>query len=236
MDRCVSSRGSAGTSISKGEHPIGAARPEDSGLAAAGLSSFHDRFHRTFEAARLGVDAELAASAVHAVVLGRLRLSFSPCTSIRPVLFFRTPPLGAGRVDGSGRSSNGRGGCPRGWRAGCFRWWCRAAIPVGMRSSSPCISGRHGRHRDEGLPCLTGLDCSLRLGGPGGPGATEGRARAPSGAGLRSRAQRAAQGRRCAPASAAGAGRAAFPVQHAGQRAGAGRRGIAAGRRRAAAA
>ena len=68
------------------------------------------------------------------------------------------------------------------------------------------------------------------MGRVGGAGPPEGCARAKSGARVRARAERVrTPGTRCALASAAGTGRAAFPVQHARQRAGARRYRIAAG-------
>ena len=90
--------------------------------------------------------------------------------------------------------------------------------------------------RMTGVMMLTFLGHPPRaVDGARGDRAAEGSVRARPGARLRAGAQRArAPGARRAPAPAAGAGRPALPLQHARERAGARRRGLAARIRRAA--
>ena len=99
------------------------------------------------------------------------------------------------------------------------------------RSRYAVITGGEQRARRSKRWLMSRGGCCSRRGSPSAPSCGSAmRSRASRRSGVRARAQRIRAPRvGCAPAAAAGAGRAALPVQHAGQRAGAGGLGIAAG-------
>ena len=174
----------------------------------------------------------VAAVAVHARGLGGVRLAHRACTTRRRCSS-RAARHDRGRrrsCSCSACSSAGRGACRNGCRA---RYCGSSASCWSFRSPAAFVSAHDRRRaaRASDSACCIGTSHAVR--------AVDRRRRPSCASATRSRASRRSRSSSSAASSsaasrmracaAAGAGRAAFPVQHAGQRAGAGGLRFAAG-------